>query len=127
MADNLRNTLIRVYTMDLRACHGNVVVAEVLRRRVMVRPLAKPGTQHDLAGAVLIDQSAALNPIGTNIQAGVGFLVLIRATDELIWVPTRADMMAGADYWTIEMVPWVEYARASMEPDDEILRKAHQL
>ena len=125
MPNSLRNTLIRAYTMDMRRNHGNVVVAEVLFRRVSFYPLTKPGQSFDVPGAVLIDSGDALTPIGRAVGAGMGFLVMIRATDELLWVPTRADMSVG-DYWTVEMVPWVEYLRASSDPDEDVIRKAHE-
>ena len=125
MPNSLRNTLIRAYTMDMRRNHGNVVVAEVLFRRVSFYPLTKPGQSFDVPGAVLIDSGDALTPIGRAVSAGYGFLVMIRATDELLWVPTRADMSVG-DYWTVEMVPWVEYLRASGDPDEDVIRKAHE-
>lgn len=124
MPNSLRNTLIRAYTMDMRRNHGNVVVAEVLFRRVTFYPMTKPGQQCDVPGAVLIDAADALGHLGTAVGRGIGFLVMIRATDELIWVPTRADLGIG-DYWTIELVPWVEYLRASADSDEDIIRRAH--
>lgn len=124
MLNSLRNTLIRAYTMDMRRNHGNVVVAEVLFRRVTFYPMTKPGQQCDVPGAVLIDAADALGHLGTAVGRGIGFLVMIRATDELIWVPTRADLGIG-DYWTIELVPWVEYLRASADSDEDIIRRAH--
>lgn len=123
MPDSLRNTLVRAYSMDMRRNHGNVVVAEVLFRRVDWN-LHNLGARND-PGAVLIDSSDALGPIATAIRQGIGFLVLIRATDQLLWLPTRADMTAG-DYWTIELVPWIDYLRAAAKPDADIIRNAHQ-
>lgn len=124
MADSLRDTLIRVYSMDMRHNHGNVSVAEILHRRVTYTPLGTTGV-HDTRGAVLIDGPASLGPIGQAIGSGYGMLVMIRATDELLWVPTRAEMNI-AEYWTIEMVPWVEYLRAASITDEEVIRRAHQ-
>lgn len=123
MPDSLRNTLIRAYSMDMRRNHGNVVVAEILFRRVDWT-LHNLGPRND-RGAVLIDSSDALGPIADAIRRGTGFLILIRATDELLWVPTRADMTAG-DYWTIELVPWIDYLRAAAPTDDAVIRMAHE-
>ena len=125
MPNSLRNTLIRAHTMDMRRNHGNVVVAEILFRRVSFHPPGMPGAAHDVPGAVLIDAGAALAPIARAVGLRIGHLVMIRATDELLWIPVRADMSVG-DYWTIDMVPWVEYLRASTDTDDNVLRRAHQ-
>jgi hypothetical protein len=119
---NLRNVLVRAYSMDMRRNHGNVVVSEALFRRVDW-DLHNLGPRNN-PGAVLIDSTDALGPVATAIRKGTGFLILIRATDELLWLPTRADMSAG-DYWTVECIPWVEYLRAAAVPDDDIIRAAH--
>ncbi|ABW88466.1 hypothetical protein SEA_HAIL_71 [Mycobacterium phage Hail] len=124
MPDSLRDTLIRAYTMDMRRNYGNVVVAEVLHRRVDYHALTKPGQSFNTRGAVMIDAAAALAPLANAVRRGIGMLVMIYATDELLWIPTRADLSVG-DYWTVEMVPWVEYLRASAVSDDEVIRKAH--
>ena len=124
MPDKETNVLIRAYTMDLRRNHGNVVVAEMLRRRVDFHPNPHRAETRNTPGAVLIDSSDALGAIGGAINREIGFLLLIRSTDELLWLPTRADMMAG-DYWTIEVVPWLEHVRAASLPDAEIIRRAH--
>jgi hypothetical protein len=126
MPDNLRNTLVRVYTCDMRRNVGNVVVAEINFRRVEM-PTAVAGTsagRTSVRGAVLIDNTGSLGPIADLVRRTVGFLVFIRATDELLWCPVKADMMAG-DYWTVEMVPWIDYLRAASLPDENIIRKAH--
>lgn len=115
---NLRNTLIRAYTMDLSRLHGCVVVAEINMRRIEYRTQSIPG-------AVLIDSGEALGKIADACRAAVGFLIIIRATDELIWTPVRAELSAG-DYWAIELVPWVEHCRLNLISDDEIIRRAHQ-
>lgn len=123
-AQPLRNPLIRAYTMDMRRNHGNVVVSEINFRRVTFFPAAKPGGSVNVPGAVLIDASEALSPLGGAVRQGIGFLVMVYATDELLWVPTRAEQDI-TEYWTIEMVPWVDYLRANALDDSEIIRKAH--
>lgn len=122
MPDNLKNALIRVYTMDMRRNHGNVVVAEILFRRVDVKI---HGYTANVAGAVLIDAGDALQPIADMVQRAVGFLVFIRSTDALVWVVTRADM-GVTGYWTVEMIPWIDHLRAISRPDDDIIREAHR-
>lgn len=124
MTHPLRNTLIRAYTMDMRRNHGNVVVAEINFRRVTFYPATKPGGSQNVSGAVLIDDGDALSSLGAAVARGIGFLVFILNTDELLWLPTRADQDVTG-YWTIEMVPWIDYLRASADDDDEIRRKAH--
>ena len=125
MAGELRNILVRVYTMDMRRNYGNVVVANVTQRRVSFQPLARPGMSFDVPGAVLIDSKECIGPLANAVANGIGCLVMIRATDELLWVPTKAELDM-TEYWRIEMVPWVEYLRASSESDEDIIRKAHQ-
>lgn len=120
----MKNTLIRAYTADMRRNHGNVVVAEINFRRVTFYPLTTPGGSFNVPGAVLIDASDALAPLAGAVNRGIGFLVMVYATDELLWIPTKAEQDI-TEYWTIEMVPWVDYLRASAEDDDEIVRKAH--
>lgn len=124
MPDNLRNVLVRVYDMSMRRNHGNVVVAEINFRRVEQRSATPMLPQLSCRGAVLIDSSGALGPIANLVRQCIGFLVYVRSTDELLWLPLRAEMSVG-DYWTIEMVPWIEYLRACSLPDDEIIRRAH--
>lgn len=124
MGSNLRNVLVRAYDMALRQNFGNVVVAEINFRRV--EHAASPMIPSiSTAGAVLIDDTAALGPIANLVRRCIGHLIFIRCTDEVLWLPIKAEMSAG-DYWAIEMVPWVEYARAMSAPDDEIIRRAHQ-
>jgi hypothetical protein len=125
MIQPMRNTLIRAYTMDMRRNHGNVVVAEINFRRVSYNVLTKPGQQFNTSGAVLIDAGEALAPIGGAIQRNVGLLVMVYQTDEVLWIPTRADL-GVSEYWTIEMVPWVDYLRDAAVDDDELIRLAHQ-
>lgn len=120
MPEHLRNTLIRVFDMGLARNYGNVVVAEVLRRRVDYGPYQ----QYNTPGAVLIDSTEALGPIADMVRRSDRFIVIIRSTDELLWIPTRADLSAG-DYWTVEMVPWAEYLRAALKPDEQVIREAH--
>lgn len=127
-ADSHRNALIRAYTIDMGHNYGNVVVAEVLRRRVAFHVHTKPGQQFDTSGAVLIDATDALGPLGQVISASgtqANILMVIRATDELLWLPTKAEL-GITDYWTIEMVPWIEYLRAASLSDEEVIRRAHQ-
>lgn len=124
MPDNLKNALIRVYDMSMRHNHGNVVVSEILFRRVEF-PGAPEFPSISTPGAVLIDSAGSLGPIADLVRRNIGFLVFIRSTDAVLWVSVRADMLAG-DYWTIELVPWIEYLRAASSPDDEIIRRAHQ-
>jgi hypothetical protein len=114
---NLRNTLIRAYSTDLKRLHGCVVVAEINMRRV-------EWCGQSLPGAVLIDSADALGKIADAITKTVSFLIVIRTTDEVLWLPVRAELSAG-DYWAIEMVPWVEVCRASLLSDDEVIRRAH--
>lgn len=121
----LRTPLIRAYTMDMRRNHGNVVVAEINFRRVTFYPATKPGSAVNVPGAVLIDDGDAIAPLAGAVARGIGFLVMVYATDELLWVPTRAEQDI-TEYWTIEMVPWVDYLRANALDDDEIIRKAHR-
>ncbi|WP_431231509.1 hypothetical protein ACQ856_18275 [Mycolicibacterium psychrotolerans] len=123
-AASLRDALIRAYTIDMARCHGCVAVAEILFRRVTFTITGQPGN-HNTPGAVLIDSGDALGPIANGVTRGNRFLVMVAETDELLWLPTRADLGVG-DYWTIEMVPWVEYLRNAVDPDHEIIRKAHQ-
>lgn len=117
MVSNLRNTLIRAYTMDLRRLHGCVVVAEINMRRVEHRGQSMPG-------AVLIDSADALGTIADAVRKTLGFLIVIRSTDELLWIPIRSELSAG-DYYTIELVPWVEHCRLNLISDDEVIRRAH--
>lgn len=125
MGAELRDTLIRAYTMDMRRNHGNVVVANITRRRVDFQPLAKPGQTFDVQGAVLIDGPESLGPIAAAVRQGIGFLVMIRATDELLWVPVLAEQDITG-YWRIELVPWIDYLRASASTDEQIIREANQ-
>lgn len=122
-APSLRSALIRVYSLDMRRHHGNVVVAEVLFRRVTFQAAYMANV--DIPGAVLIDDDGALGPISTAVRAGVQVLVAIRQTDELLWVPVKADLNPTG-YWAIEMAPLVDYARAALRPDEDIIREAHQ-
>lgn len=124
MPDNLKNALIRVYDMSMKRNHGNVVVSEVLFRRVEF-PGSAMFPSISTPGAVLIDSAESLGPIADLVRRNIGFLVFIRSTDALLWVSVRADMMAG-DYWTIELVPWIEYLRAASLPDDQVIREAHK-
>lgn len=121
----LKNPLIRAYSMDMRRNHGNVVVSEINFRRITFYPLTKPGSSANVPGAVLIDDGAALAPLGGAVMRDIAFLVMVYTTDELLWVPVRAEQDI-TEYWTIEMVPWVEYLRASAVADEEIIRRAHQ-
>ena len=121
MADNLRNTLIRAWSMDMKVNHGNVVVAEVLRRNVDAPVDGRFFPFHN--GAVLIDADAAIGPIARMCGRN-GYLITIRDTAEFLWCPIAAHLAAG-DYWTVEMVPWVEFQRQLSLPDAEIIRRAH--
>lgn len=124
MSEPLKNTLIRAYTMDMRRNHGNVVAAEINFRRVTFYPATKPGASSNVRGAVLIDDGDAIAPLAGAVRRGIGFLVMVFNTEELLWIPTRAEQDI-TEYWTIEMVPWIDYLRASADDDEEIRRKAH--
>lgn len=121
--NSLRNALIRVYTSDLRKNLGNVVVAEVLFRRVNFR--TGRGQAIDVPGAVLIDADAALGQLSTIVRTGTHVTVVIKQTDELLWLPVEAELNPTG-YWSIEMVPLVDYARAALRPDEDIIQEAHQ-
>lgn len=126
--NSLRNALIRVYSTDLRKNLGNVVVAEVLFRRVNFRSGMAPdgrGQTIDVPGAVLIDADTALGKLSTIVRTGTHITVVIKQTDELLWLPVTADLNQTG-YWAIEMVPLVDYARAALKPDEDIIREAHQ-
>lgn len=123
MAENLRNTLIRVWSKDLRVNYGNVVVAEVLRRTVE-GPGLYGTTVPYVNGAVLIDAEAAIGPVARGVTKAA-VIVTIRDTTEFMWSPVGAHLMAG-DYWTVEMVPYVELSRVSQISDAEVIRRAHQ-
>jgi hypothetical protein len=131
MPDNPRNALIRVWSGDLLTNYGNVVVAEVLRRRVETLIPGRTGAgahaayRRDFPGAVLIDAADAIGNIAVAFQRGHTYRVTIAETDEYLWTPVAANMAAG-DYWAIELVPTVEYFRACAVPDSEIIREAHQ-
>jgi len=126
----MKNVLIRAWSKDFSRNYGNVVVAELLERRVMTHVPILPGqigrgsVGRDFPGAVLIDSGEALGPIAEAIRRGHDFLITIAATDVYIWKPVAANMSI-ADYWTVECVPWVEMARACAIPDSEILKAAH--
>lgn len=123
MARDIRNALVRVFSMDLTRNHGNVVVAEILFRRVSFT--AGSNGETDAAGAVLIDNDGSLGPISTGIRAGINLCIAIRKTDELLWVPIRADLSPTA-YWTVELVPLIEYARSALKSDEAIIASAHR-
>lgn len=127
MADNLKNALIRVWSKDLGRNYGNVVIAEVLRRRVDA-PVPVRGTRvvyrRDFPGAVLIDAGEALQPIADAFRRNHDFLITIAQTDELIWTPTNVSKSI-ADYWTIELIPYVDHLRTCLQSDTEILKAAH--
>lgn len=130
MPDNPRHTLIRVWSGDLSTNYGNVVVAEVLRRRVefMVPTLINGTPSHyrrDFPGAVLIDSADAIGNIALAFQRGHTYRITIADTDEYLWTPVSANL-GVADYWTVELVPTVDLARACAVPDSEIIREAHQ-
>lgn len=121
-APSLRNALIRVYSTDLRHNYGNVVIAEVLFRRVTCLAV---GGGIDVPGGVLLDDDAALGNLSTIVRTGAHVTVIIKQTDELLWLPVQAELNQTG-YWSIEMVPLVDYARAALRSDDDIIREAHQ-
>lgn len=125
-----RHSLIRVWSGDFTTNYGNVVVAEVLRRRVdvMVPTLINGTPSHyrrDFPGAVLIDSDDAIGPVANAIGRGHTYRITIADTDEYAWTPVSTNVAAG-NYWTIELVPMVELMRACAVPDSEIIREAHQ-
>ena len=129
-APNPRNALIRVWSGDFSTNYGNVVVAEVLRRRVEVMvPTIVGGIpshyRRDFPGAVLIDSDDAIGPIAQAVARSHTYRITIADTDEYAWTPVAAHRAAG-DYWTIELVPMVEFMRACAIPDSEIRKQAHQ-
>lgn len=122
--NNIRHSLVRAWSTDMRHNFGNVAVAEILRRNVDA-PVHHTvgGWQSYPLGAVLIDADAALGPIARAIGK-IAMLITIRDTTEFLWWPVAAHLAAG-DYWTVELVPYAEFLRNTSVPDAEILRKAH--
>lgn len=129
-----RNTLVRAWSADMAVNYGNVVVAEVLRRRVTTKvPMAAAldgrathvQVDRDFPGAVLIDTDAAIGPIAAAFARGHTYRITIADTNEYAWVPVAAYRAVG-DYWTIECVPYLEHHRAMQPTDSDIIRKAHE-